>query len=103
MGFGGSGTDLEKNWVITYQGDEVIDGIKTAKLDLVPRQANVKQTFSHVTVWVDPARAISLRQKFFEPSGDYRLATYRNIHYNTAISGDVFNLKTAPGTQTVRK
>ena len=103
LGFGGSGTELEKNWAVTYQGDEVIDGVKTAKLDLVPRQANVKQTFSHVTIWVDPPRAISLKQQFFEPSGDYRLATYRNIRYNTPISADLFNLKTEPGTQVIHK
>jgi outer membrane lipoprotein-sorting protein len=103
LGFGGSGTDLDKNWAITYQGDEVIDGVKTAKLDLIPRQANIKQTFSHVTIWVDPARAISLKQQFFEPSGDYRLAVYRNIRYNTPIGNDVFNIKTEPGTQVVHK
>jgi outer membrane lipoprotein-sorting protein len=103
LGFGGSGAELEKNWAITYQGDEVIEGVKTSKLDLVPRQANVKQTFSHVTIWVDPARAISLKQQFFEPSGDYRLATYHNIRYNTQISADLFNLKTEPGTQVIHK
>ncbi|HVJ07156.1 MAG TPA: hypothetical protein VM554_02125 [Acidisarcina sp.] len=103
LGFGGSGTDLEKNWIVSYKGNEVIDGVKTAKLDLVPRQANVKQTFTHVTIWVDPERAISLRQQFFEPSGDYRLASYSNIRYNTAISADVFTIKPASGTQTVRK
>jgi len=103
LGFGGSGTELEKNWAITYQGDEVIDGVKTAKLDLVPRQANVKQTFSHVTIWVDPPRAISLKQQFFEPSGDYRLATYHNIGYNMQIGADLFNLKTEPGTQVIHK
>lgn len=103
LGFGGSGADLEKNWIVSYQGNEVIDGVKTAKLDLIPRQATVKQTFTHVTIWVDPARAISLRQQFFEPSGDYRLAIYNNIRYNTTISSDVFSIKPAPGTQTVRK
>lgn len=103
LGFGGSGADLEKNWTISYQGNEVIEGVKTAKLDLIPRQANVKQTFTHVTIWVDPARAISMRQQFFEPSGDYRLASYNNIRYNIAISADVFTIKPAPGTQTVRK
>jgi outer membrane lipoprotein-sorting protein len=103
LGFGGSGADLEKNWTITYQGSEVIDGVKTAKLDLIPKQANIKQTFTHVTIWVDPARSISLRQQFFEPSGDYRLSTFNNIRYNAPIDTDVFMIKPASGTQTVRK
>ena len=103
LGFGGSGSDLDKNWVVTYQGTDTIDGVKTAKLDLVPREANVKQTFTHVTIWVDPSRAISLKQQFFEPSGDYRLATYSNIRYNAPVGADVFAIKSAPGTQTIRK
>lgn len=103
LGFGGSGRDLEKNWVVTYQGSDTVDGVKTAKLDLVPREANVKQTFSHVTIWVDPSRAISLKQQFFEPSGDYRLATYGNIRYNASVAADVFTIKPVPGTQTIHK
>jgi outer membrane lipoprotein-sorting protein len=103
LGFGGSGSDLDKNWVVTYQGTDTIDGVKTAKLDLVPREASVKQTFTHVTIWVDPTRAISLKQQFFEPSGDYRLATYSNIRYNAPMGADVFAIKAAPGTQTIRK
>jgi outer membrane lipoprotein-sorting protein len=103
LGFGGSGSDLDKNWIVTYQGSDTVDGVKTAKLDLVPREANVKQTFTHVTIWVDPSRAISLKQQFFEPSGDYRLATYSNIRYNTPVSAEVFTIKPAPGTQTIHK
>jgi outer membrane lipoprotein-sorting protein len=103
LGFGGSGSDLDKNWVVTYLGTDTIDGVKTAKLDLVPREASVKQTFTHVTIWVDPSRAISLKQQFFESSGDYRLATYSNIRYNAPVGGDVFTIKSAPGTQTIRK
>jgi outer membrane lipoprotein-sorting protein len=103
LGFGGSGSDLDKNWIVTYQGSDTVDGVKTAKLDLVPREANVKQTFTHVTIWVDPSRAISLKQQFFEPSGDYRLATYSNIRYNTPVAADVFTIKPAPGTQTIHK
>ena len=103
LGFGGSGSDLDKNWVVTYQGNDTIDGVKTAKLDLVPREASVKQTFTHVTIWVDPTRAISLKQQFFEPSGDYRLATYSNIRYNAPVAADVFTIKPASGTQTIRK
>ncbi len=103
LGFGGSGSDLKKNWDITYQGTETIDGIQTAKLDLVSKSAAVRQNFSHVTIWVDPQRAISLKQILFEPSGDYRTAYYRKIQYNKKISGGVFHIKTDSKTQTVQK
>ncbi len=103
LGFGASGDDLQKNWDVTYQGMEQLNNTKVAKLDLTPKQDAVKRTFSHVTIWVDPTRAISLKQQFFEPSGDYRIGTFTNIRYNQPIKKDVFEIKTASGTQTIRK
>ncbi len=59
--------------------------------------------FSHVTIWIDPARGVSLKQVFYQPSGDLRTATYKNIRYNLPLAADVFQLKKAPGTNTVYK
>lgn len=98
LGFGGSGTELQANWEVTLLGHETIDGVQVAKLDLKPKAANVQNTFSHVTIWVDPARGISLKQVFFAPSGDLRTATYSNIRYNLPIPNEVFHIKVAPGT-----
>lgn len=103
LGFGGSGSDLKKSWDITYQGMETIDGVNTAKLDLVSKSASVRNNFSHVTIWVDPTRAISLKQILYEPSGDSRTAYYRNIQYNNKIPSSVFKIKTNSKTQIVQK
>lgn len=103
LGFGGSGSDLQKSWDVSYLGTEAINGIQTAKLDLKPKQDSVRKNVSHVTIWVDPARAISLKQQFFEPSGDYRTTFFSNIRYNSKLSEGEFNLKTASGTQVIRK
>jgi outer membrane lipoprotein-sorting protein len=103
LGFGGSGSDLKKSWTITYQGMEAIDGVQTAKLDLVSKSDSVRNNFSHVTVWVDPTRAISLKQILFEPSGDSRTAYYRQIEYNRKIPSSVFKIKTDSKTQVIQK
>ncbi len=103
LGFGGSGKDLANTWDVTYQGNETINGTQTAKLDLKAKQESVRKMFDHVTIWVDPDRDISLRQQFFEPSGDVRTATFTNLQYNAKISADVFNIKTTSKTQVVRK
>src|SRR6185437_9504545 len=50
LGFGGSGSELKKSWDITFQGMETIDGVQTAKLDLVSKDAGVKAHFSHITI-----------------------------------------------------
>ncbi len=103
LGFGGSGSELKKSWNIAYQGMEVIDGVQTAKLDLVSKVASERNTISHLTIWVDPTRAISLKQIMFEPSGDSRTAYYRDIAYNKKISSSVFKIKTNSQTQVIQK
>jgi outer membrane lipoprotein-sorting protein len=101
LGFGGSGTDLEANWKVSLLGNETMDEVPVVKLDLVPLQKKVLDLFTHVTIWVEPTRGVSHKQVFYQPSGDLRTATYKNIRYNTAVPADVFQIKTAPGTTRV--
>jgi outer membrane lipoprotein-sorting protein len=94
VGFGGSGTDLAKAWKISDLGDEVVDGVNTAKLDLVPKDPAVLANCTHMTIWVDPLRAVELKQSLYEPSGDYQTAVYTNIKYNQKIDEKPYQIKT---------
>jgi outer membrane lipoprotein-sorting protein len=102
LGFGGSGKDLAATWNIAYQGTETIDGVETAKLDLTPKQPGGNQQFSHIAIWVDPKRGISLKQQVFQEGGDWRTANYSNIKLN-GVPASAFNLQLPPGTQKIRK
>ena len=102
LGFGGRGHDLQKSFDVTYAGDETVDGVKAAKLALVPKTQKVKNMFSQILLWIDPARGISVQQQFMEPSGDYRLAKYSNIKLNQKLGDEVFKLKTTGKTKWVR-
>ncbi len=97
LGLGGSGSDLVKAWTITYLGTEPLsDGgatVTTSKLDLVSKDPNVRNMFSHITIWVDPNRGISLKQQFFTPSDDYKTTTYTNIRYNQPINAKPYEYK----------
>ena len=86
LGFGGSGKDLQRIWDITDQGPDTIDGTKTEKLDLVSKDAGVKNMFTHITIWIDPTRGVSLKQIFYAPNGDNRTATYSNIRLNGSVN-----------------
>lgn len=103
LGFGGSGKSLEANWQVSCGGMETVGGVSTAKLELKPKEKSVETIFSHVTIWVDPARAISMKQVFLEPGGDSRTATYSDVRYNAKVDPEVFKIKTKPGVQVVRK
>jgi outer membrane lipoprotein-sorting protein len=101
LGFGGSGEDMQKSFTVTYLGPETINGVPTAKLQLVPKSDKVRNTFAKILLWIDLDRGISVQQQFFEPQGDYRLAKYSSIKVNDRISSDVFQLKTNGKTQTI--
>lgn len=90
IGFGGSGQALAQAWQITDAGPETLSDnghpVRTEKLILTSKDPNVRNTFTHVTIWVDPTRDVSLKQVFDTPSGDTRTAFYSNIRLNSKIN-----------------
>jgi outer membrane lipoprotein-sorting protein len=102
LGFGGRGHDLPKQFDVKYAGTENVGGVNAAKLELVPRQASVKNMFSLITLWIDPARGVSVQQKLLdEKSGDYRLAKYSNVKLNSKVADSAFKLRTTSKTKVV--
>lgn len=106
LGFGGSGTDLSKAWTITDLGPETLnDGsgpVETVKLDLVSKTQSIRDLFTHIIIWVDPKRGISLKQQFFTPSEDQKTATYLHIRYNQKVDTAAFTIKTDKKTTISR-
>ncbi len=90
LGFGASGKDLEDKWNITYLGKETIDGIAADKLELVAKDPNVLKLFPKVTIWLDTARAVSVKQVFDEGEGQSRVCTYSNIKVNQPLPKTAF-------------
>jgi outer membrane lipoprotein-sorting protein len=93
VAFGGSGKELARAWDITDKGPEQIDGVSVEHLDLVSKDPEARAKVSHVEIWVDPTRAISLKQQVFLPGGNYKISTYRNIRYNRDINTGPYTIK----------
>lgn len=103
LGFGASGTELQEKWDITYAGPETIDGVKTAKLEMVPKDPAVKKTVPKVILWLDTSRAVSLKQYFDEGQGQSRTCHYTNIKVNQSLPKDAFAFKTDSKTTYVNR
>ena len=103
LGFGASGKELANKWNIRYLGSEVVDGVKTEKLELVAKDPDVLKLFPKVTIWVDPEHAVSLKQEFAEGQGQSRICHYFNITVNQPLPTDAFTLKTDSKTQFVNR
>lgn len=100
LGFGGSGQALKRDWNIKYEGTERVNGTETAKLSLTPKTPS--DQFTHIIIWVDARRGVSLKQEVFQSSGDTRTAVYSNIKLNE-VPASVFTLHVAPGTAVQRR
>jgi outer membrane lipoprotein-sorting protein len=101
LGFGGGGHEMLKSFDVKYVGEEKIDAADATKLDLTPKSEKVRLQFSHILLWIDPQKGISVQQQLFQASGDYRLAKYSDIQLNQKIPDSVFKLKTSGKTKTV--
>jgi outer membrane lipoprotein-sorting protein len=77
--------------------------VPTVELDLVSKQQSIRNNFSHLTLWVDPVRDISMKQIMVQPDGDSRTVTYSNIRYNAHPDAGLFTLKVVSGTQVERR
>lgn len=99
LGFGASGKDLAEKWEIKDDGPDTVNGAKVEKLELVAKDPTVRSNLPKVTVWIDTARAISLKVVFDEGQGVTREGAYSNIKVNSALPADAFKLKTDGQTQ----
>lgn len=98
LGMGASGTGLQAKWDIKDLGPETVNGTKTEKLELVAKDADVRKTIPKVTIWIDPDRAISMKQVFTTSSTSSYAATYSNFKLNGSLPEDAFTFKTNHNT-----
>jgi hypothetical protein len=95
LGFGASGTELADKWDIKYLGpDKTITtdkGVPTDKLELVAKDPAVRKNITKVTVWMDTARAVSLKVVFDEGEGQSWVCRYSGIKVNQPLPGNAFS------------
>jgi outer membrane lipoprotein-sorting protein len=93
LGFGASGTELADKWDIQYIGSTVMNGVNVAQLELVAKDPQVRKNIAKITIWIDPDRGVSLKQRFDESPSVYRICTYSDIKVNAALPKNAFDLK----------
>ena len=98
LGFGSSGKELAQSYQITLEAPEKVAGQDTTKLLLVPKDKKVLEHLQKVEVWIPNDAAYPVQQQFYEPSGNWRKATYTDIQLNPPASGPL-ELQLPPGTK----
>jgi outer membrane lipoprotein-sorting protein len=102
LGFGTSGSQLEKGFQVKYTGEDTVEGKKDAVLDLTPRSASVLKQFSKIQIWLDEATWLPDEQQFTENGGDYLTIRYTKMVRNPNIPDSKFKPHWPKGTEKVK-
>lgn len=82
VGFGTSGKDIAAAYQIKRIGSEAVSGTDATRLELTPKSPEVLKNMTKLELWIADGEAYPVQQKFYFPSGDYRLVTYTNVKVN---------------------
>ena len=82
LGFGSTSAEIQKAYEVKLGGPETVAGQKTVRLVLTPKSPDVLAKLTKVELWISDSLGIAVQQKFWEPGGDYELATYTNVKLN---------------------
>jgi outer membrane lipoprotein-sorting protein len=93
VGIGQSPAKLEKDFTLSYQGNESINGEPCSILLLKPRNEKIASRFSSISLWVKKSNGILVQNKFLEPSGDYTLLTFSEEKLNVKMPDSMFEQK----------
>ncbi len=100
IGFGTSGTEIAAAYDVMILGSEQLSGQAVTRLQLVPKSGEAKQYVKKLELWIpEQGDPYPLREKIFEPSGDYLLVTYSDQKINPLLKADALELKPAAGVK----
>ncbi|MGH7176483.1 MAG: LolA family protein [Tepidisphaeraceae bacterium] len=103
LGFGSSGGDLKKNYLVTLLGEDALDKKKTLLLELTPKSDKFRTQIAKIHLWIDAATWLPIQQKFFETgSGDYFVVHFTNIVRNPRLADSQFKPNWPKGTQKIK-
>lgn len=103
LGFGTSGKELKKGFLVTLLGERTLDRQKTLLLELTPKSAGVRNQISRIHLWLDESSWLPVQQEFFETgTEDYFTIRYSNLVRNPDISDWRFRPRWPKGTQKVK-
>lgn len=103
LGFGQSGKELEKHYLITLQGEIELDQKKTLELELTPKSEQVRSQFSKIQIWFDESSWLPIQQELYETgSGDYSVIHYTKMVRNPDINEAEFKPHWPKGTEKIK-
>ena len=98
LGFGSNSADLRNAYSVTLGGAEPINGEKTTRIMLVPRDREVLAHVKKCEIWISD-KGWTVQQKFYTGGGDYVLSTYSRMKLNPSIADKDLKLELPKGVK----
>jgi hypothetical protein len=93
IGIGVTSSDLRRDFDIKAGGTETIGGMNTTRIDLTPKDSDLKKQVEKIEMWVAEKESVPLQIKVTRTSGDYEQAVYSDVQINPALPDSAFELK----------
>ena len=103
LGFSRTGSDLKKDFLVTFLGEDEITNRRVLGLELTPKNDSDRAHVSTITLWIDQASWLPVRQIIeHTSSGQSVTANYSGTARNLKLNSDLFRNRWPKGTQKVR-
>ena len=102
LGFSVTGEDLEDGYLVTFIGEDEITNRRVLGLELTPKRDSDRETVSSITLWIDEASWLPVRQIIeHTPSGQSITTTFSGTARNLSLNPDLFKDKWPRDTDKV--
>jgi len=101
LGFSSNKQALKEAYQIRLGKKETVEGREAYPLELTPKSQSLSAYFSQIVLWIDTTLWVPIQQKLVEPTRDYLLIRFDDIHLNPDISKSRFDLKVPKDVQVV--
>jgi outer membrane lipoprotein-sorting protein len=101
IGIGVTSADLRRDFEIKGGTPEKIGETNTTRIDLIPKDNDLKKYVEKIEMWVADKQSVPLQVKVTRTSGDYEQAVYSDIQFNPTLPDSAFQLNLPPDVKRV--
>src|ERR1039457_5627841 len=98
LGFGSNSGEIRDAYTVTLGGAESINGEKTSRIILVPKDPEILARVKKCELWISD-KGWTVQQKFHTGGGDYVLSTYSGMKLNPIIADKELKLELPRGVK----
>jgi outer membrane lipoprotein-sorting protein len=99
LGFGASGNDLKQDYTIRFMDEGAVNGEKTARLELIPKDKQVLKQFPKIELDIPLNKGYPVQEKLYQTGGDYMVITYSDVAINPPLPDSAFKLQLPKGVK----